>query len=85
MPTSTVVDWWLVRHNAMFARESRCLLFAGYSPSLRNCGACRTIAWCPYYDHLGVRQPDCLALARWDDDGGHAIFTEPPSQGTTPG
>jgi len=63
-------DWWMVRHNATFSREGRCLLFACYSPSLRDCHACRTIAWCKYYDHSGVRDHDRLALVRWDDDGG---------------
>ena len=60
------------RHNDAFARDSRCLLFATYSHSLRDCRACRTIAWCKYYDDLGVRQPDLLALERWEDEGGPA-------------
>jgi hypothetical protein len=64
------VDWWLVRNNATFSREGRCLLFARYSQTLRDCHACRTIAWCKYYDHFGVRDHDRLALAHWDDDGG---------------
>ncbi|MBZ5726739.1 MAG: hypothetical protein LAP87_17300 [Acidobacteriia bacterium] len=59
-----------VRANPAFPREGRCLLFAPYSHSLRDCGACRTIVWCQYYDHSGVRQHDRLALDRWDDDGG---------------
>jgi hypothetical protein len=54
----------------MFAREGRCLAFATYSHSLRDCHTCRTIAWCEFYDHAGVREPDRLALARWEDDGG---------------
>ena len=70
MPWSVVVDPWLVRHNATFASEGRCLLFASYSQLLRNCNACRTIAWCKYYDVSGVRQQDLLALVRWEDDGG---------------
>jgi hypothetical protein len=73
-PRCVEADPWLVRHNAEFAREGRCLLFADYSRSLRDCHACRTIAWCNYYDHLGVRQPDRLALARWEDDGGIRPF-----------
>jgi len=57
-------------HNATFVREGRCLLFAEYSQSLRECRGCRTIAWCPYYDRAGVREAERLALARWEDDGG---------------
>jgi hypothetical protein len=60
----------MIRHNATFARESRCLLFAEYSQSLRDCTGCRSIAWCPYYDRSAVREPEQLALARWEDDGG---------------
>ena len=71
-PRSVAIEWWRVSQNATFAREGRCLLFASYSQSLRNCHACRTIAWCKYYDRSDVRQHDRLALARWDDDGGQA-------------
>jgi len=63
-------EWWKVRHNDMFAREGRCLLFARHSPSPRDCHACRTIAWCEFYDRSGLRQADRLAHARWEDDGG---------------
>jgi hypothetical protein len=56
--------------NPTFPRQSRCLLFAAFSQSLSDCRGCRTIAWCPYYDRTGAREPDRLALARWYDDGG---------------
>lgn len=81
MPRSAAGDLWLVRHNETFAREGRCLLFASYSQSLRNCHACRTIAWCKYYDHdhSGARQHDRLALARWEDDGGQPLECEESS------
>ena len=59
----------MLPHNATFAREGRCLLFAEYSQSLRDCRGCRTIAWCRYYDRADLREPDRLALARWEDDG----------------
>ncbi len=69
-------DSWRVRPNDMFAREGRCLLFASLSPSLRDCRACRTVAWCEFYDREGVRRHDRLSLATWDDDGGR-----PPRHG----
>ena len=56
--------------NAEFVREGRCLLFAEYSQSLRDCTACRAIARCRYYDRAGAREPERLAVARWEDDGG---------------
>ena len=59
-----------ITNNAVFVREGRCLLFALYSQSLRDCTGCRTIAWCPYYDRTGVREAQRLALACWEDDGG---------------
>lgn len=59
-----------VPHNTSFAREGRCLLFAERTPSLRNCRACRTIAWCKYYDHTGTREFERVAASRWEDDGG---------------
>ena len=70
----------MIPHNATFAREGRCLVFAEYSQSLRDCRGCRTIAWCRYYDRPGARDADRpgardadrLALARWEDDGGGA-------------
>jgi hypothetical protein len=71
---SRPTDPWVVCHNAVFPRDGRCLLFAAWSPSLRNCHACRTIAWCKYYDHSGERQHDRLAVARWEDDGGHILI-----------
>jgi hypothetical protein len=61
-----------IRHNATFVRVGRCLLFAEYSQSLRDCRGCRTIAWCRYYDRAGVRDIERMALARWEDDGGAA-------------
>jgi len=63
-------DLWEVRPNDAFARDARCLLFAGYSQSHRDCQGCRTIAWCKYYDHFGTRLLDRLAFERWEDDGG---------------
>jgi hypothetical protein len=63
----------MLRHNDTFARQGRCLLFAEYSQSLRDCRACRTIAWCRYYDRTAVRAPERLALARWEDDGGRPV------------
>jgi len=60
----------MIPHNATFARQGRCLLFAECSPSLQDCRGCRTIAWCRYYDRAGLREPERLALARWEDDGG---------------
>ena len=62
-----------IAHNATFVREGRCLLFAAYSESLRDCRGCRTIAWCPHYDRSGVRHAELLALARWEDDGGCVV------------
>ena len=59
-----------VRHNAMYPRESRCLLYVSFSLAPRDCHACRTIAYCKYYDHVGLRDHDRLALAAWEDDGG---------------
>ena len=59
-----------IPYNAAFVREGRCLLFAEFSQSLRDCLACRTIAWCGSYDRASVRQAERLALARWEDDGG---------------
>ncbi len=59
-----------IGRNDAFVREGRCLLFAEYSQSLRDCRGCRTIAWCRYYDRAGVRAVERLALARWEDDGG---------------
>ena len=70
MPHTAAAEPGLVRHNETFAKEGRCLLFASYSQLPRHCHACRTIAWCKYYDHLGVRQHDRLALERWENDGG---------------
>lgn len=58
------------RHNAVYAREGRCLVFASFSPALRDCHACRAIAYCKYYDHAGSRELDRHALAAWEDDGG---------------
>jgi len=55
-------------HNDEFEREGRCLLFAKYSPSPRDCGGCRTIAWCKYYDHAGVRAFERLEIARWEEE-----------------
>lgn len=72
-PRPALPNWWRVLHNDMFAREGRCLLFALHSPSLRDCRACRTIAWCEFYDRAGVRQHDRLALAKWEDDGAPAL------------
>ena len=66
-----------IRRNAAFVREGRCLLFAEFSQSLRDCLGCRTIAWCQYYDRAGVREAERLALARWEDDGG-SPETNPP-------
>ncbi|MGA2574546.1 MAG: hypothetical protein ABSH24_00810 [Bryobacteraceae bacterium] len=57
-------------HNSAFVREGRCLLFAEYSQSLRDCTACRTIAFCGDYDRAGVRDAERLAVTRWEDDGG---------------
>jgi len=68
-----VIDEWRVRDNSTYAREGRCLLFASYSRSLRDCDACRTIAWCQYYDSSGIRQFDQVSLARWADDGGKEL------------
>jgi hypothetical protein len=59
-----------IARNDAFVREGRCLLFAEFSQSLRDCRGCRTIAWCRYYDRAGVRAVERLALARWEDDGG---------------
>jgi hypothetical protein len=59
-----------VRDNEMFARDGRCLLFASYSQSLRDCQGCRIISWCKYYDHAGLREYDRLLLAKWEDEGG---------------
>ena len=59
-----------VVNNAGFVREGRCLVFAEYSQSLRDCRGCRTIARCPFYDRAGVRAEERLARARWEDDGG---------------
>ncbi len=75
-----------MRHNVSFPREGRCLLFADYSETLRDCHACQTIAWCKYYDHTELRLQDRLALAMWDDDGGqrapvlYAGANAPPSK-----
>jgi hypothetical protein len=69
-PRPAAADCWRVRHNDLFPREARCLLFAQHSQSLRDCQACRTIAWCEFYDRAGVRQPDRPALEQWEDDGG---------------
>ena len=66
---------WHARHNHTFAREGRCLLFASLSPSLRDCHACRTVAWCEFYDRAGVRPLDRLAIATWEDDGGQPCST----------
>jgi len=62
----------MIPHNATFVREGRCLLFAEYALSLRDCRGCRTIVWCRHYDRAGARDADRLALARWEDDGGRA-------------
>ncbi len=59
-----------ILYNSVIVREGRCLLFAEYSQSLRDCLGCRTIAWCRYYDRTGVREPERMALAQWEDDGG---------------
>ena len=56
--------------NSIFPREGRCLLFAEFSQTLRDCRGCRTITWCRYYDRHGSRAPERMALARWEDDGG---------------
>jgi len=64
-------------HNAGFVRGGRCLLFAEFSQSLRDCRGCRTIAWCRFYDRTGVREPERLAFARWEDDGGYPLKTSP--------
>ena len=58
--------------NLRFPRDGRCLLFARHSVTLRDCRACRTIAWCPHYDAAALRQPDRLALDRWETEGGTA-------------
>ncbi len=68
---------FIIRHNATFVREGRCLLLAESSQSLLDCSGCRTIAWCPYYDLAGVREPERLALAHWEDDGGGPLETHP--------
>jgi len=60
----------MIPHNATFVRQGRCLLFAESSQSLLDCRGCRTIAFCRYYDRAGLREPERLALARWEDDGG---------------
>jgi len=70
MPPTVEANSWLVCNNEMFAKEGRCLVLAPYSQSLRNCHGCRTIFWCKYYDHTGLRQYDRLLLARWEDEGG---------------
>jgi len=59
-----------IRPNTTFVREGRCLLFAQYSQSLRDCTGCRTITWCRFYDRASVREAERLALTRWEDDGG---------------
>ena len=61
-------------HNAIFAREGRCLRFAEFSLSLRDCTGCRTIAWCNFYDRADLRKLDREGLARWEDDGGSTNF-----------
>lgn len=66
-------DPWVVRNNIAFPREGRCLFFAAYSSSLRHCHACRTIAWCRFYDHAATRQFDLTALGQWEDDGGQLV------------
>lgn len=60
--------------NSAFTPEGRCLAFAEYSQSLRDCRGCRTIFWCPYYDRTGIRAAERLALAGWEDDGGSPAF-----------
>ena len=51
-----------------FPRRGRCLLFSSYSLTPRDCGACRTIALCPYYDAAGVGEIIRLDIARWDKE-----------------
>ena len=70
MKPSVAESPWTADRNTIFAREGHCLRFASVSQSLRDCTACRTIAWCNYYDRAGVREIDRLALGRWEDDGG---------------
>src|SRR5580693_5914141 len=69
----------VIFNNAAFVREGRCLLFADFSQSLRDCLGCRTIAWCRYYDRAGVREAERLALTRWEDDGGPPETNPPPA------
>ncbi|MGA2134777.1 MAG: hypothetical protein ABSH50_21035 [Bryobacteraceae bacterium] len=70
MPSSAAIRAWLTPSNAVFVREGRCLRFAAFSQSLRDCTGCRTIARCNFYDWAGVRDRGQLDLARWEDDGG---------------
>jgi hypothetical protein len=65
MPGSMAGGGWLAPHNDTFARPGRCLLFVQYSRSPRDCGACRTIAWCKYYDHAGMREFEEREMVRW--------------------
>jgi hypothetical protein len=58
----------MVPSNNSFPREGRCLLFAKYSLSPRDCGGCRTIAWCTYYDHFGSVEFAGLEMARWEQE-----------------
>jgi hypothetical protein len=65
-------DFSSVPSNSSFTKAGRCLLFAEYSKSSRDCYACRTIYWCKFYDRLGLRVAVPMDLARWEDDGGAA-------------
>ena len=54
--------------NDEFRRAGRCLLFAKYSRSPRDCRACRTIAWCKHYDRAGMWEFERLEMTRWETE-----------------
>jgi hypothetical protein len=58
----------MVLDNDTFPRQGRCLLFAEYSATAKDCHACRSIAWCKYYDHAGVGEILRLDITRWEEN-----------------
>jgi hypothetical protein len=49
--------------NFEFPREGLCLVLMYVRPM--DCRGCRSIVFCPYYDHAHA-----AALLHWEDDGG---------------